>query len=313
MSKRSSMYGVKPLAQLWAGIEYWFVMGVHPHNAKLYNDQVEKDILEVMSHPRCVGWGEMGLDYHYNHSPRDVQRDVFIRQLKQAVRLGKPLTIHSREADDDTEKILKELVPKDHQIHIHCFTNAPAFARRLMDHFQNLYIGITGVITYSSNVDTSTTIRQMIYPPSTHKPVLTPQEIETTPKQRYVPGAAPPPARPTPSRVSLPISATIQPPPPTDPDVRLRIILETDAPYMVPSNVYASFPSHPGKLPICHTAMLPWTARFIADVINGVRAGSRSGSGVVGKGVEVVGSPGEWDSDRVMRISRENARKMYGV
>ena len=69
-----------------------------------------------MAHPRCVGWGEMGLDYHYDNSPRQVQRQVFIRQLKQAVRLGKPLTIHTREADEDTESILKEHVPKDHKV-----------------------------------------------------------------------------------------------------------------------------------------------------------------------------------------------------
>lgn len=69
-----------------------------------------------MAHPRCVGWGEMGLDYHYDNSPRDIQQAVFARQLKQAVRLGKPLTIHTREADDDTERLLKAEVPKDHKV-----------------------------------------------------------------------------------------------------------------------------------------------------------------------------------------------------
>ena len=69
-----------------------------------------------MAHPRNVGWGEIGLDYHYDLSPRDVQRDVFARQLKHAVQLGKPLTIHTREAEEDTEKILKEIVPKDHKV-----------------------------------------------------------------------------------------------------------------------------------------------------------------------------------------------------
>lgn len=69
-----------------------------------------------MGHPRCVGWGEMGLDYHYDNSPREIQQDVFARQLRQAVRLKKPLTIHTREADDDTERILKAEVPKDHPV-----------------------------------------------------------------------------------------------------------------------------------------------------------------------------------------------------
>lgn len=72
--------------------------------------------LEAMAHPRCVGWGEMGLDYHYDNSPREIQQAVFRRQLRQAVRLGKPLTIHTREAEEDTEKILKEEVPSDHRV-----------------------------------------------------------------------------------------------------------------------------------------------------------------------------------------------------
>ncbi len=72
--------------------------------------------IEAMSHPRCVGWGEIGLDFHYDNSPRDIQRAVFRRQLKHAVRLGKPLTIHTREADEDTEAILKEEVPKEYKV-----------------------------------------------------------------------------------------------------------------------------------------------------------------------------------------------------
>ncbi|EDR07051.1 uncharacterized protein LACBIDRAFT_328338 [Laccaria bicolor S238N-H82] len=126
----------------WGGIEYWFALGVHPHDAKHYTDAVEKDILEAMTHPRCVALGEIGLDYHYDNSPRDVQRNVFRRQLKHAVRLGKPLVIHTREAEEDTEKILKE-VPKDYKIHVHCFSDSPEFAARLLAHFPNLYIGIT--------------------------------------------------------------------------------------------------------------------------------------------------------------------------
>lgn len=69
-----------------------------------------------MSHSRCVGWGEMGLDYHYDNSPRDIQQDVFSRQLRHAVRLGKSLTIHTREAEEDTEKIMKDIVPREHKV-----------------------------------------------------------------------------------------------------------------------------------------------------------------------------------------------------
>lgn len=222
---------------LWGGIDYWFVMGVHPHEAKLYNDDVEKDILEAMAHPRCVGWGEIGLDYHYDNSPRKAQQTILIRQLRQAVRLGKPVTIHTREAEEDTERILKTELPKDHKIHIHCYTDSPALAQRLLEHFSNLHIGITGVITYATNVNTASLVKQLC-------------------AQSQFP----------------------------------RIILETDAPYMVPSNLYASLPGFKGRLPLCHTGMIPWTAEAVAEV--------------AGEG---------WNADRVLKLGLDNARKVYDV
>ncbi|EIM84685.1 uncharacterized protein STEHIDRAFT_60549 [Stereum hirsutum FP-91666 SS1] len=229
----------------WGGIEYWFVMGAH--EAKVYTDEVEADILEAMAHPRCVGWGEMGLDYHYDNSPREIQQAVFRRQLRQAVRLGKPLTIHTREAEEDTEMILKEEVPQDHRIHIHCYTDSPELAQRLLDHFPNLYVGITGVITYSTNLNTAALVRQL-----------------------------------------------------TSQDPNPRLILETDAPYMIPSNLYGSLKGVKGRLPLSHTAMIPWTAEFVAGVANGV-------------GVDGKEEGTEWDTDRVLKLCRENAKKMYGV
>lgn len=69
-------------------------------------------------HPRCVGMGEMGLDYHYDNSPRVVQREILVRQLQCAVMLQKPLTIHTREADDDILPILKDNVPIEHPVSI---------------------------------------------------------------------------------------------------------------------------------------------------------------------------------------------------
>lgn len=73
-----------------------------------------------MQHPRCVGYGEIGLDYHYNNSPPAVQREILIRQIRLAVRLNKPLTIHTREADQDIEKILKTEVPQNHPVCMYC-------------------------------------------------------------------------------------------------------------------------------------------------------------------------------------------------
>ncbi|CAA7265636.1 unnamed protein product [Cyclocybe aegerita] len=259
----------------WGVMEYWFVMGVHPHEAKLYTDDVEKDILEAMAHPRCVGWGEMGLDYHYDNSPREIQRDVFTRQLRQAVKLKKPLTIHTREAEEDTERILKAEVPREYKIHVHCFTDSPEFAQRLLDHFPNLYIGITGVISYATNDNTSAVIRNMV--------------------TSSVPSSVPPTSSST--------------PPPSPPPSPLRILLETDAPFMVPANLYDDLPAIKGKkLPICHSAMVPWTAKFVADVANQAVEKERKEGDEDGDAKE-----GPWTPDEVMRVARENAKRVYGV
>lgn len=140
----------------------------------------------------------------------------------------------------------------------------------MLDHFPNLYIGITGVfplmltpfltraltqslshtgvITYSSNLNTANVIRNFATTPSSH----------------------------------------------------LRILLETDAPFMVPSNVYETALKGVKRLPLSHSGMIPWTAEFVANIANEAR--------------QALGAEGEvWDADKVMRIARENARTVYGI
>ncbi|KAF7330627.1 hypothetical protein MSAN_02456600 [Mycena sanguinolenta] len=118
--------------------------GVHPHEARLYDGAVEADILGAMTHPALHRLRRNRARLPLRQLPRPVQQAVFARQLRHAVCLGKPLTVHMQEADEDTERILKEEVSREHKIHIHCFTDSPAFAQRQLDWFQNLYIGITG-------------------------------------------------------------------------------------------------------------------------------------------------------------------------
>lgn len=127
--------------------------GVHPHHAKDYSDAVEQELLEMHKDPKVVAWGEMGLDYHYNLSPPDVQREVFARQLKTAVSICKPMIVHTREAEDDTFKIMTENVPQHWKIHVHCFTSSLEFAQKLMDYFPNLVFGFTGVVTFGNAQD----------------------------------------------------------------------------------------------------------------------------------------------------------------
>eukprot|EP01096_Ripella_sp_DP13-Kostka_P007516 TRINITY_DN2736_c0_g1_i1.p1 TRINITY_DN2736_c0_g1~~TRINITY_DN2736_c0_g1_i1.p1 ORF type:complete len:289 (+),score=112.86 TRINITY_DN2736_c0_g1_i1:26-868(+) len=124
--------------------------GTHPHNAKEYTDELERTLIERVRREKTVAWGEMGLDYHYKHSPIDTQKRVFERQLRAAVEIGKPLVIHTREAEEDTIDILKNIVPSDYKIHLHCFTSSKEMAMNLIEYFPNLYIGITGVVTFGS-------------------------------------------------------------------------------------------------------------------------------------------------------------------
>ncbi|GAA5976530.1 hypothetical protein JCM5350_001720 [Sporobolomyces pararoseus] len=146
------------------GLDYHYVIGCHPHDAQNYTPEIEQAFITAFSRKECVGWGEIGLDYHYDNSPREVQKDVLRKQLRAFLKTGldKALTIHTREADEDIYSILTEELPTTTRIHIHCFTDSPALAAKLLDHFPNLFIGVTGVVTFSSNLNTSQVLRDMI-------------------------------------------------------------------------------------------------------------------------------------------------------
>jgi TatD DNase family protein len=124
--------------------------GIHPHNAKYYSDAIEEKIVECLKHPKAVAWGECGLDYHYKHSPRDVQRQVFARQLQIASLHEVPIVVHSRDAFQDTFDIMKEHMDQKACVHIHCFGDTAEQAQQYLDYFPNAYIGITGAVTFAS-------------------------------------------------------------------------------------------------------------------------------------------------------------------
>ncbi|MEQ1606682.1 MAG: TatD family hydrolase [Pyrinomonadaceae bacterium] len=115
-------------------------VGVHPHDAKLYSDAAEEHLVELAKSEKVIAWGEIGLDYYYDHSPRSVQRDVFRRQIRTARSLGLPIIVHSRDADDETVEILTEEfgarhADKDVRVPpgiMHCFGGTPAMAEALM-------------------------------------------------------------------------------------------------------------------------------------------------------------------------------------
>jgi TatD DNase family protein len=110
-------------------------VGVHPHDAKTFTEAAEKRLIElVKSSAKTVAWGEIGLDFYYDHSPRDVQAEVFRRQIRVARDLNLPIIIHSRDADEETVQILtEECAAGDFRGGImHCFGGTPAMAEDLM-------------------------------------------------------------------------------------------------------------------------------------------------------------------------------------
>ena len=131
-------------------------VGVHPHDARLYDDRAESHLKElVASSKKVIAWGEIGLDYYYDHSPRDVQRDVFRRQIKIAKELNLPIIVHSRDADDETVDILTgEYSEKtdsgelktDNVGVMHCFGGTAAMAEALMP--LGFYISFAGNVTF---------------------------------------------------------------------------------------------------------------------------------------------------------------------
>ncbi|KAI5777785.1 hydrolase [Geopyxis carbonaria] len=141
---------VPQLSEWPEGFRYYFAAGAHPHVAVAYTDEVHAQLVALMSDPRCVAWGECGLDFNKNppatHGP---QRSAFIQQLLAAVAASKPLVIHTRDADDDTRGVLDTHMPRDHPFHVHCFTSSSFFGSWVLREFPNACLGITGVVTYN--------------------------------------------------------------------------------------------------------------------------------------------------------------------
>lgn len=109
-------------------------IGIHPHEAALATEEHFARLDELAHHPRVIGWGEMGLDYHYDHSPREVQQEVFRRQLVQARAAKLPIIIHCRDAWEDCLAIMEQDWGSSGLGGIlHCFTGTPEDARRGMD------------------------------------------------------------------------------------------------------------------------------------------------------------------------------------
>ncbi|GAB4236585.1 MAG: hypothetical protein Kow00109_10150 [Acidobacteriota bacterium] len=124
--------------------------GVHPHDARYWSSETVAVLEEALAHPKVAAVGEIGLDYHYDNSPRDVQREVFQRQLELAANRGLPVIIHTREADADTVRLLRRHWeahrPAGERVILHCFSGSEELAEAGRE--MGFYFGIGGVITF---------------------------------------------------------------------------------------------------------------------------------------------------------------------
>jgi TatD DNase family protein len=124
-------------------------VGIHPHDAAKVEERHFQMMEDLAAHPRVLAIGETGLDYHYDNSPREVQREVFRRQVELSVRLGLPVIVHTREADEDTEAILKDIGAARGVLH--CFTSGASLAKTALA--LGFMISFSGIVTFPSARD----------------------------------------------------------------------------------------------------------------------------------------------------------------
>jgi len=131
-------------------------VGVHPHEVKRIEPPWYEELKQLAKNPKVVAFGEIGLDYHYDHSPREVQRQQFREQIALAKSLDLPLVIHTREAQEDTMAILREEQAESVGGVFHCFSGDPWLAQEALD--LGFYLSFSGIITFRN----ATLLREVI-------------------------------------------------------------------------------------------------------------------------------------------------------
>lgn len=129
--------------------ELYGLLGVHPSEAKDWDDELIDRIKNYSDNPKIVGIGEIGLDYYWDKSFNDIQKEVFIKQIKLANELNLPICVHDREAHKDTFDILKEY-NKGSKVVMHCFSGSVEFARECIK--EGWYLALGGVVTFKNAV-----------------------------------------------------------------------------------------------------------------------------------------------------------------
>ena len=121
--------------------------GYHPESALEFNQERLSEIEKMLSHEKCVAVGEIGLEYHYEFVPKDVQKYVFEKHLELAVKYDMPVIVHDREAHADTLELLKKYNPKGV---LHCYSGSVEMAKEILK--MGMYIGLGGAVTFKNAI-----------------------------------------------------------------------------------------------------------------------------------------------------------------
>ncbi len=134
-------------------------IGYHPHEAQYFNDEIEAELRRLAENPKVVAIGEIGLDFHYDHSPRDIQRAVFKRQIAMARELKLPIQIHARSADGEVFETLKAEKGFENGLLMHCYSGSAELAEQYVK--EGAYISIAGPVTFKNNKKTPEVVKRV--------------------------------------------------------------------------------------------------------------------------------------------------------
>jgi TatD DNase family protein len=138
---------IRAIAEGHDGI--WCSQGIHPHEAEHHGSVTTDELIALADHPKVVGIGETGLDFYYEHSPREIQETVFRAHIAASRETGLPIIVHTRDADEETVRILDEEQGQGAFAGvIHCFSAGETVARCALDH--GMYISFSGIVTFKN-------------------------------------------------------------------------------------------------------------------------------------------------------------------
>lgn len=176
VNDKSSLQGLK-LSERFDGV--FFGCGFHPSDCAFYDGKAEDFLIETSKHEKCVAIGEIGLDYHYGKDDEDVQKKCFVSQLEIARFLNLPVSVHSRDATEDTLKILKDNKDKiNGNIIIHCFSGSVETAREYVK--LGCYISFSGTLTFKNAVNLRVVAKSLpedVILAETDSPYLSPEPL----------------------------------------------------------------------------------------------------------------------------------------